>query len=229
MSGIVSTYTEANKNTKNTFIQVGQSNNHGHVYLVPCKKTCPVYASVHVYTGNISFTRYQKHTTMFNWSPCIQVGQSNVNLKNSEKKSNKEEDDLAGIFMGDGELRLALILGSRSEPLESQGEILPGEWANYLFAKNVWKISHYTPDEKVENPSRLDTGMSILVPCWTLGCRYSFRVGHWDVITRSLLDTGMSLLVPCWTPGCRCWFRVGHWDVVTRSVLDTGMSLLVLY
>ena len=29
-----------------------------------------LYATVHVYTGRLSFTRYQKHTDIVNWSLC---------------------------------------------------------------------------------------------------------------------------------------------------------------
>ena len=37
-------------------------------WCIPCKK-CPVYATVIVYTGQV--TRYQNNTATFIWSPCI--------------------------------------------------------------------------------------------------------------------------------------------------------------
>ena len=43
---------------------------HGRVFLVPCKKWL-VYT---LYTRTLDkscFSRYQKHTVMFNWAPCI--------------------------------------------------------------------------------------------------------------------------------------------------------------
>ena len=37
------------------------------------KVTCPVYVNVHVYTGHVTFSIYQKNTAMFNLTPCTKI------------------------------------------------------------------------------------------------------------------------------------------------------------
>ena len=32
--------------------------------------TCPLYGCTAAYTGQVIFTKHQKNTVMFNWSPC---------------------------------------------------------------------------------------------------------------------------------------------------------------
>ena len=40
--------------------------NHGRVFLI----TCPVYFSIHLYTGQVTFYKVPEITAMFNWSLC---------------------------------------------------------------------------------------------------------------------------------------------------------------
>ena len=43
---------------------------HDRLLLVPCKHVT-VYAKVHVYTGQVTFSKKpEKNTAMFNWSAC---------------------------------------------------------------------------------------------------------------------------------------------------------------
>ena len=49
------------------WLTTGLPVNHGHVFLVLWIVTCPVHANVQVYTGKVTFQRYQKNTAMFNW------------------------------------------------------------------------------------------------------------------------------------------------------------------
>ena len=47
-------------------------------------------------------------------------------------------------------------------------------------------MNYYTPDPGIrKHTPRLACLISVV---WTLGCRYSFRVGHWDVVAGFILE-----------------------------------------
>ena len=56
---------------KDDIVHTTRSDKHGVFFWYPVKSDLSIVRfSVQPYTGQFTFTRYQKHTAMYNWSPC---------------------------------------------------------------------------------------------------------------------------------------------------------------
>ena len=53
------------------YVYTTRPDKHGSVLLVPCKKYAIVRYCTVAFTGQVMFTRHQKHAAMYNWSPCM--------------------------------------------------------------------------------------------------------------------------------------------------------------
>ena len=69
---------------------------HGRVFLVPWKKrrfSVQIYSGVHWKVDKALFSKYQKHTAMFNWSPCTGSSSNEVFEQDSSDDEEKENAD----------------------------------------------------------------------------------------------------------------------------------------